>query len=980
MQVLWACYFLSGLISLGYQVVWFRHFVERFGSSGTTFALVVCNFIGGLGVGALASRPVASWLRRFFRLSDDLRTYGLIELFITLAALLVYAEALAPLAAGSFPYTLRDGVYYPTWTWHVLRLIVAMGVVFVPCFFMGMTFPLLCHAFRERETFPSALYAFNTLGACCGVLASEFVFLRYIGVHDTLALLVALNAALGAFFLLGGRRLVRNEVPPAAAGVSAGRTGRMSSAPAGDITLSVALFAAVSSGLLCGAIEADIFKRAWFVGATSYEAMSFLSFWAIVAIFAASTLVTWWRRLSLGTIKLMYLAALGYHVLVAVSLFPVRDALNGYFLDASAPSGWLAGHDRLALLLATFLLTGFAMFPSYLFLSTLLPFICNRCQRSGRHLGVVYGANTVAFCGGLVAFSYIVPRVNIFFAMKYFLVLFVILCLAVIVFVRSGRRVGWPGVVLPLLATAAAAWATPRSFDARFFPAWHPASRYPARAVMSNGDHTTFVLDMPGGSVLYFDSHPMASTNTKARIYMALMAHFPLLAQEDPRQALLICFGVGNTLNAITKHASIRRVDVVDLNDRVYATAPEFRPANEGSFADPRVRLICDDGRNYLRYTDEKYDLVTSEPPPPMQAGMYRLYSREYYEDVLAHLTDDGMMTQWLPTYQLAPEATRLAVSTFVQTFPHTLMFVGAGEEMILVGSRRPIRLETIEKRFTADPQVLADLKDRWVPTTLHLLARIIMTDAMLDGAFGHGEVISDELNNFAYLPYSDHNPTRLDWDAAVLAHDLARFELRCGEALVAAATDPLERLRLVPMFPERLLAMMRNADPAAPDVDWHALHRLNRTVLEALDQGDRQRALAAMRRSLEVLPEQPVIMLQAAQVLMELGRLAEAAQMLRRLVRLWPQQQWPPFLLGLCLARQGDVGEAVRQWRHALRLNPRFAEAHHALGDAYAAAGRYEDAINYYEAAVRYRPWDAAVRRRLEEVRAAADHADRPG
>jgi hypothetical protein len=64
MQRLLLFYALSGALSLGYQVVWMRHFVDRFGSSTFTFVLVVSCFIAGLSAGALASAPVARAVSR----------------------------------------------------------------------------------------------------------------------------------------------------------------------------------------------------------------------------------------------------------------------------------------------------------------------------------------------------------------------------------------------------------------------------------------------------------------------------------------------------------------------------------------------------------------------------------------------------------------------------------------------------------------------------------------------------------------------------------------------------------------------------------------------------------------------------------------------------------------------------------------------------------------------------------------------------
>src|SRR5262249_51262869 len=160
---------------------------------------------------------------------------------------------------------------------------------------------------------------------------------------------------------------------------------------------------------------------------------------------------------------------------------------------------------------------------------------------------------------------------------------------------------------------------------------------------------TTYVVADPTGDVLYFDSHPMSGTGALAQRYMRLMAHMPLLAQETPRRALLVCFGVGNTASAIAAHEELTAIDIVDVNDRVFDTAPEFARTNGRVYQDPRVRLIHDDGRRFLRQSHDTWDLVTSEPPPPREAGVYRLYSREYYQSVLAHLTPSGMMTQWLP-------------------------------------------------------------------------------------------------------------------------------------------------------------------------------------------------------------------------------------------------------------------------------------------------------------------------------------------
>ena len=104
-------YALSGFVALGYQVVWFRLFPDWFGSTSLSFALVTCNFIGGLGVGSLASRRVTHWIARVTGIVDALRLYGLVELLVAVAA------ALTVLAAGGRSRWTPRGSRTPAATW-----------------------------------------------------------------------------------------------------------------------------------------------------------------------------------------------------------------------------------------------------------------------------------------------------------------------------------------------------------------------------------------------------------------------------------------------------------------------------------------------------------------------------------------------------------------------------------------------------------------------------------------------------------------------------------------------------------------------------------------------------------------------------------------------------------------------------------------------------------------------------------------------
>jgi spermidine synthase len=850
-------YALSGFVALGYQVVWFRLFVERFGSTNLTFILVVTNFIAGLGLGALASERVTRWLAARLRLPNPLATCGAVELLITASLVLTVVFGMTEVRlGGDFPYVRNAEGVYQLAPWYELgRALFAVACVFVPCSLMGMTFPLLCSAFPRDARFPSTLYGWNTFGACAGILACEFVLLPWLGHTRSLVALVTLNLVLAGAFLGLGRRF---ESPPQTArDAPAGR-------PGAAFEPSVVLALAALAGAVSGAIEADMFRRVRLAGGNSDVAMSFVSFWAIVAIFLASWTVRALRQPHLAVLKAVFAAALVVYALGWYFVYDLREALAGWYVRAAlggmSPAEAAAGglkffalQGSLPLLL---LFVGVVVFPAYFLVSWLLPAVCNRIHGDRRHLGVAYGINTLAFCAGMVGSGWIAPHVNMFYALKLTLAFFAI-AVACVLALRAAREV-------PPLAMAGAggmfalaAVLTPGDFDVRLLNPKSDAVRYPVSAMKSNGAHTTYVVTAPGGKRLFFDNHSMSGTSQSDQRYMRLMAHFPLLAHPAPRRALLICFGVGNTASAIAVHEEITALDVVDLNDEVFATAPEFAATNDRVYDDPRLTFIHDDGRSFLDRTTRAYDLVTSEPPPPMHEGVYRLYSREYYEAVLAHLTPHGLMTQWLPVRYMPREAVEMAVATFVRVFPHTLAFVGHEHHIILMGGRSPIDAVTVERRSEESPRVAGDLQRFGVRGPVDLLARVVQTDGTLRRIYGGGHEISDQRNDLAHVVFEPLDAAVVAYDPTAVLAGLDPGRLAGGARLERTLGNLALLKSAVPDFPAASLMTAKDAPVAFAGVNWIALEQLNRAATQAVQAKKPPEALALFERSLGIAGDQ---------------------------------------------------------------------------------------------------------------------------
>lgn len=963
-------YGLSGLFSLGYQVVWLRHFVDRFGSSTFTFVLVVSGFIGGLGLGAFASRSAATRLRALLGVADDLRLYGVLELLIGASALLVFAERLVPMELASrFPYALdASGIWSPTMAYHMLRVPLALLSVLVPCFLMGMTYPLLCQAFHDNARFPARLYAWNTLGACTGVLACELALLRVFGTTTTLLLMVGGNLALGAYFALRGMRTESQGID---------RHLRTQAPVAQGPTSGTLLLAASVSGFLSGAIESDVFHWMQFHQIFNDSSMAFVSFWAILAIFAASACVDR-GQWSFGRIKLAYVV--GFVTYVGTVFFLLErlawwihnDVAGAFsssperFVSVGGDPSWRTEGSPLVSLVSFFVI-GVATFPSYACVSLLLPYLCNINQARGNHLGRIYGLNTLAFLVGLVTFTWLAPWVSIFYALKLCSVVFAILVLLTMTIsaTRPLRR-GLP--VSALGAVLAATLLVPHGFDYGLFPLGTLVGSSPARAVKGSPGYTTFVSEQPQGDVLYLGTGKMSDTTLVAKRYMRLLAHVPLLCHPDPRRVLLVCFGIGNTASAIAKHDSVRAIDIVDLSRNVLMTAPEFAQDNDRVWEDPRVRLVCDDGRAFLSVTNGTYDMITSEPPPPLMHGVSRLYSSEYYASVLAHLTPNGLMSQWLPVAQMPPGASALIASTFVQSFPHALLFTGAGRELILVGSRSPIDLALLAQRMEELPAVRAQLAEVGLPSARELLASVLWTDADLRRWFGHGEVISDQCNALSLLwPTGRTLSFPYDPEAvlACLPDALARdYDLR------ALLTDFHGLVSHVPWFPSDSLVHTR--DPSlvrGADVPWNEVERLQERAEKELRSGDALASWNTLDEIDRLSPNLSLTALRRGMVLLAGARPGEARTWFERAAALLPGYPLPLQMAGLTSLQARDATAARRYLEEALERNPRSVEAHVLLARTLAVLGDHDGARGQLEAALDLRPGDAEVLELLERL-----------
>ena len=82
------------------------------------------------------------------------------------------------------------------------------------------------------------------------------------------------------------------------------------------------------------------------------------------------------------------------------------------------------------------------------------------------------------------------------------------------------------------------------------------------------------------------------------------------------------------------------------------------------------------------------------------------LYTREFFEDVKAHLNPGGVVTLFVQLYESNTEAVKSEIGTFFEAFPNGMVFGntnnGVGYDLVLFGQVEPtkIDLDMIEARL----------------------------------------------------------------------------------------------------------------------------------------------------------------------------------------------------------------------------------------------------------------------------------------
>jgi spermidine synthase len=191
-------------------------------------------------------------------------------------------------------------------------------------------------------------------------------------------------------------------------------------------------------------------------------------------------------------------------------------------------------------------------------------------------------------------------------------------------------------------------------------------------------------------------------------------------------------------------YPSLERRVCVELLPAVVRAASLFQ-GNFDVARNPRITLRLRDGRHELLRTNERYDLITLEPPPPDAAGVVNLYSSDFYAICRDRLARHGLFAQWWPL-ALDDDSSRSLVRSVLDVFPHVSLWTTEMHETLLVASMEPVVLdaERIAARFE-QPAVRTALAAGGIDSPAALLATYVTDRAGLERFAGDAPPVTDD-------------------------------------------------------------------------------------------------------------------------------------------------------------------------------------------------------------------------------------------
>lgn len=197
------------------------------------------------------------------------------------------------------------------------------------------------------------------------------------------------------------------------------------------------------------------------------------------------------------------------------------------------------------------------------------------------------------------------------------------------------------------------------------------------------------VTEFESGKRLRLDGKVQCSDDKSTVQGLVRVGFYPYSIFEynygTPQNALNIGLGCGFTSHALSENI---RTTTVEIDPSVIKASKFF-------FNEIDHKLIVDDGRNWLLKNNEKFDLIVTEPNEPWQHTGFH-YTQEYFQLMSDNLSENGLVSQWIPAWEFLDKDMMIIYNTFHSVFPYVYVYKLENDDaaqLIFIGSNKEVKI-----------------------------------------------------------------------------------------------------------------------------------------------------------------------------------------------------------------------------------------------------------------------------------------------
>ena len=618
----------SGCSALIYEIVWFQLLQLVIGSSAISLGVLLGTFMGGMCLGSLLLPRLISTRRH------PLQVYAWLELGIGVMGLLLLV--LIPFVGRLYLQSLSHGFFSI-----LLRAGLCSICLLPPTILMGATLPAIARwmaSTREGMSQLGFFYGANIAGAVLGCLLAGFYLLRVYDLVVATRVAFSINVLVALISLALSFRSAYQPVLQAKTGTRWARNKTP------YLVIGISGFTALAAEVIWTR------QLSLLLGASVYTFSIILAVFLVGLCIGSSvgsmvTRITRSPRFALGVCQL------GLSLAILWSCYALNASLPYWPIDpALSASPWMLFQLDLMrciwVSLPATCLWG-ASFPLALAVAA------SEGRDTGRLVGGIYAANTIGAILGSLGFSLLaiewlgtqhVQMVTIVATLiAAWLMIGPLLWEAFVPARRRETEVGvedtpeverlQPTAVVPLVLITVAALtllsqapATPRGLIAygRNLPSYGPESpentELPTFLYVGEGMNASIAVSEFDESSRNFhvSGKVVASSEWQDMRLQRLLGHLPALLHPKPKSVLIVGCGAGVTAGSFVVHPDIERIVICEIEPLIpQAAGKYFGEENHHVIDDPRVEIVYDDARHFVATTNEKFDIITSDPIHP---------------------------------------------------------------------------------------------------------------------------------------------------------------------------------------------------------------------------------------------------------------------------------------------------------------------------------------------------------------------------